>query len=264
VSIVINNRQGSALSVATKGQPSQPAIVFSNALGTDKNMWSAVIEDLSADYFCISYDTRGHAASAVNPDTTLANLAEDVLDILDALGIAKAHFCGISMGGLTAQYLALHAPERLLSISIANSAARIGSQEGWHSRALSVRAQGLSELADSTHNRWFSSDFAYQHDALSLETIARLRQSSAEGYAIACGALAEADLRQQIDQIHLPTLIIAGSADPITTLADAEFMQQHITGSQLQTIAASHLSAVEQPQAFAQILKGFITALAKR
>ena len=264
MSIFINNRQGSRLSVATRGDKNHVAVVFSNALGTDKNMWSKVIEELCGDYYCISYDTRGHAASDDVAQTTLANLAEDVIDILDALAIDKAHFCGISMGGLTAQYLALHAQERMLSISIANSAARIGSQESWSSRAALVEQQGLAELADSTHTRWFSSDYDYLADDLAIETIARLRQTSATGYASACRALAAADLRAEIKNIHVPTLIIAGSNDPITTVADGEFLQQQIVGSQLKTIAASHLSAVEHAEAFSQLLRDFFQAQAAK
>jgi 3-oxoadipate enol-lactonase len=128
----------------------------------------------SQHYQVVTYDTRGHGASAVIDTTTLSNLAEDVVDILDALKIEKAHFCGISMGGITGLYLAIHHAERFLSVTIANSAAKIGTAEAWNSRAASVEQNGLAELVKTTHTRWFSEHFDYAHDVLAQKTIQSL------------------------------------------------------------------------------------------
>ncbi|ENX01402.1 3-oxoadipate enol-lactonase [Acinetobacter modestus] len=256
--INIHNRQGHQLAVQVQGLKDAPVIVFSNSLGTDHGMWQAQVAAFTAQYQVVTYDTRGHGASDVIDATTLSNLAEDVVDVLDALKIEKAHFCGISMGGITGLYLAIHHAERFLSVTIANSAAKIGTAEAWNGRANSVEQQGLAELVKTTHTRWFSEYFDYAHDVLAQKTIQSLALTPSQGYANACRALADADLRDQLNQIQIPTLIIAGQFDPVTTVQDAEFMHQSIKNSQLEVLAASHLSNIEQPQVFNQTLSKFI------
>lgn len=254
----IHNRQGHQLAVQVQGPKDAPVIMFSNSLGTDQGMWQAQVEALSEQYQIVTYDTRGHGASSVIESSTLQNLAEDVVDILDALKIEKAHFCGISMGGITALALAIQFPERLHSITVANSAAKIWTAEGWNARADCVEQQGLADIVKTTHTRWFSEHFDYAHDVLAQKTIQSLAVTPAQGYAYACRALANADLRDQLQQIQIPTCIIAGQFDPVTTVHDATFMHQSISHSQLEILAASHLSNIEQPQVFNQALSTFI------
>lgn len=258
---MINNRQGQPLAVQVQGPQDAPAIVFSNSLGTDNTMWMPQIEALKADFKIVTYDTRGHGQSAVIDQTELQHLGEDVIDILDALNIDQAHFCGISMGGMTALWLGIHRPERFYSITVANSAAKIWTAEGWNARAASVEATGLSDLVSTTHTRWFSEKFDHQASALAQNTIRSLANTPAQGYANACRALAGADLRESIAKISIPTLIIAGEADPITTVSDAEFLHQYIQNSQLKTLDASHLSNIEQPEAFTQVFGQFIRSI---
>ncbi|MEO9300816.1 3-oxoadipate enol-lactonase [Acinetobacter pittii] len=254
----ISNRQGKQLAVYTEGLKDAPVLVFSNSLGTDHGMWQSQVSELKSHFNVITYDTRGHGESDVISDTTLQNLAEDVVDILDALSVEKAHFCGISMGGITGLWLGIHHPERFLSITVANSAAKIGQAEAWLSRAESVEQNGLAELVKTTHTRWFSEKFDYQHNVVAQTTIQSLANTPAQGYANACRALAHADLRDEITQIQVPVLLIAGTADPVTTVVDAEFMQRAINNSQIAKLEASHLSNIEQPQRFTQELTRFI------
>lgn len=256
--ITVNNRQGHTLAVQVQGQKDAPVIVFSNSLGTDHSMWQVQVTALADHYLVVTYDTRGHGHSDVIADSTLQNLADDVIDIFDALKIEKAHFCGISMGGMTALDLAIRHAERFLSITVANSAAKIWTAEGWNARAESVEQQGLAEIVKTTHTRWFSEHFDYAHDVLAQRTIQSLAVTPAQGYANACRALAYANVTAQLNQIQIPTLIIAGQFDPVTTVADAEFMHQAIPHSQLDVLAASHLSNIEQPQVFNQALSKFI------
>lgn len=254
----ISNRQGKQLAVYTEGLKDAPALVLSNSLGTDHRMWQPQVDELKSHFNVITYDTRGHGESDVISDTTLQNLAEDVVDILDALSIEKSHFCGISMGGITGLWLGIHHPERFNSITVANSAAKIGQAEAWLSRAESVEQNGLAELVKTTHTRWFSEKFDYQHNVVAQTTIQSLANTPAQGYANACRALAHADLRDEIAQIQIPVLLIAGTEDPVTTVADAEFVQNTVKNSQLAKLEASHLSNIEQPQRFTQELTRFI------
>lgn len=258
MSITITNRQGKHLAVYVDGPEDAPAIIFSNSLGTDHKMWQPQVNELKSKFKVITYDTRGHGQSDVIENSTLQNLGEDVVDILDGLHIEKAHFCGISMGGQTALYLGVYYPSRFNSITVANSAAKIWTVDGWNARAEAVEKTGLADIVRSTHTRWFSEKFDYQHDDLAQQTIQSLANTPAQGYANACRALADADLREKIASISIPTLIIAGSADPVTTVADGEFMQQKIQGSDLLVIDASHLSNIEKPVEFTQALQSFI------
>src|SRR5690606_38777679 len=158
---LINNRNGQQLAVYTFGDTAHPALIFSNSLGTDNGMWQAQVAAFAEDYFVIGYDTRGDGKSAVIENITLSDLANDVIDILDHFKVEKAHFCGISMGGITGLQLGLIAPQRFLSITIANSAAKIGQAEAWLSRADAVEGQGLADIVSTTHTRWFSNKFDY-------------------------------------------------------------------------------------------------------
>ncbi|MDM1764498.1 MULTISPECIES: 3-oxoadipate enol-lactonase [unclassified Acinetobacter] len=254
----IINRQGKALAIQVDGLDHAPVIIFSNSLGTDHHMWDEQVAYFKENYKVVRYDTRGHGQSDVIENSTLANLGEDVLDILDALNIAKAHFCGISMGGITGLWLGINAADRFESITVANSAAKIGQAEAWLTRADQVEKEGLADLVKTTHTRWFSESFDYQHDDLAQRTIQSLAATSAQGYAASCRALADADVRADLAEIGIPTLLICGAKDPVTTLQDGEFMQSKIQGSELQSIEASHLSNIECPVEFSQILAKFI------
>src|SRR5690606_5790919 len=124
-----------------------------------------------------------------------------------------------------------------------------------------VTANGLADLVTTTHARWFSEQFDYQHDALAQRTIQSLATTPALGYAESCRALAKADLSTEIQQITVPTLIIAGAFDPVTTVVDGIYMQQQIQNSELTVIDASHLSNIEQPGHFTQTLSRFIVLI---
>lgn len=255
---LIKNRNGQQLAVYSFGDATQPAIIFSNSLGTDHGMWQAQVAAFAQDYFVICYDTRGHGKSAVIENSTLTDLANDVLDILDHFKVEKAHFCGISMGGITGLQLGLIAQQRFLSITIANSAAKIGQETAWLSRADAVETQGLADIVSTTHTRWFSDNFDYIHDAIAQQTIQSLSVTPPKGYAASCRALAQADLREQISAIQVPCLALCGGLDPVTTVADGEFMQAHIPNCEIAVVEASHLSNIEAPQQFNQIFAEFI------
>ena len=254
----IQNRQGKTLSIQVEGQRDAPVIIFSNSLGTDKKMWDAQAAFFKENYQVVRYDTRGHGKSDVIDDSTLTNLGEDVIDIMDALNIAEAHFCGISMGGITALWLGINAAERFKTITVANSAAKIGQADAWLTRADQVEKNGLDDLVKTTHTRWFSEKFDYQHNALAQQTINSLASTPAKGYANACRALAHADVRAALPELKIPALLICGIQDPITTIEDGEFIRSHVKNAELKSLNASHLSNIEEPDEFSQLLENFI------
>lgn len=250
--------------VSLDGPADAPVLVFSNSLGTTLEMWDAQVAHFAKSYRVLRYDTRGHGGSVVSPGPySFDLLGGDVVALLDALGIERASFCGISMGGLTGLWLGVHAGERLNRLVVCNSAAKIGTTDAWLERAALVRAKGavaMAELAESSPSRWFTEPFVTTHPVAVTTAQGWIAGIAPEGYAACCEALAQTDLRQRIAAIGVPTLLIAGASDPVTTVADATAMKQAIRGSRLTEVPASHLSNLEAPVQFAQALQAFLDA----
>ena len=243
----------------TFGDASQPAIIFSNSLGTQLNMWQPQISFFEKKFYVICYDTRGHgASSAPQGPYSIEQLGTDVVHLLDHLNIKKASFCGISMGGLTGQWLAIHHPERFNHVIVCNTAAKIGQEQAWNDRAQLVREQGLKPIAETAASRWFTEPFIRSNTAIVESLSNDLGAGSPEGYASCCEALAKADLRADLKTITVPMLIIAGQQDPVTTVADAQYIINHVRSSSLFEINASHISNIEQPKAFNQAIFSFL------
>ncbi|NDJ57409.1 3-oxoadipate enol-lactonase [Enterobacteriaceae bacterium 4M9] len=240
------------------GRADAPVIVLSNSLGTTLSMWDGQMEALLAHFRVLRYDTHGHGCTTKQGKVTLAQLGEDVLSVMTQAGVEKAHFCGISMGGITGLWLARFAPERFYSVTVANSAAKIGEQANWLSRARTVRQEGMGVVAAGSADRWFTPSFRQHHPAEVESLVHQLATSKAEGYAECCEALAAADLRAEVADIRLPLLLIAGEADPVTTVPDSEFLRNQVPEANLVRLPASHLSNIEQPALFNAALLGFL------
>lgn len=257
----VTSHDGVELNIQTYGNRSKPALIFSNSLGTNLSMWQPQVEALESDYFIISYDTRGHGESSTSGSNrwTIADLGRDVITVLSFLDIDKASFCGISMGGLTGQWLGVNEPSRFNKIIVSNTAARIGSKEAWDTRAEQVRQQGLNDLADSAPSRWFSEAFINSHPTIVSSFIAKMKAGSAEGYARCCEALADADLREEVSKITVPTLVVGGELDPVTTVEDANWLGDKIGDNVVvKTISASHIANIEAADEFTKLLNDFL------
>ncbi|AIY39306.1 Beta-ketoadipate enol-lactone hydrolase [Collimonas arenae] len=241
------------------GPAGAPVVMLANSLGTTMAMWDRQARFLQQRYRVLRYDTRGHGQSTVSTGPyALPQLGNDVLRLLDALAIEKVGFCGISMAGMTGMWLGIHAPSRLEKLVIANSAARIGTAEGWHARAQQVLADGMDGVADGAAGRWFTPAFIAQAPDQVAQYVQSLRDCSPAGYASCCQALAGADLREEIAAITTPTLLIAGLHDPVTTTVDARFMQSRIGDASYAELPASHLSNIEASEGFNRLLQDFL------
>ncbi|MCJ2094526.1 3-oxoadipate enol-lactonase [Methylobacterium sp. J-072] len=242
------------------GPSGAPVVAFSNSLGTTRAMWDGVAAALRGRYRVLRYDTRGHGASATrDAPAEIADLAGDLLGLLDGLGIGRAHLVGLSLGGMTVQALAAAAPDRVASLTLMATAAYMPSEASWNERAAAVRAQGTAAIVDATLGRWFTPDFAERAPAV----VAPIREAFAAcdraGYAVACGAIGRMDLRPVLGRITAPTLVIAGRDDPATPPAMAEEICAGIPQAELVLIPrAAHLLAVEHPEAAAAHLLGFL------
>lgn len=261
---LLSTRNG-VFRVAQQGPENAPVLLLSNSLGTTLEMWEGQLAAFSTTHRVVCYDTRGHGGSPVTPGPYRFNeLGDDVLAIMDSLDIERAAFCGISMGGHTGLWLGINAPERFSGIAVCNSAAKIGTEEAWLERAAAVREGGaaaMKSLADSAPQRWFSPAFIAANPAVVAAAQGMMEGLAAEGYAACCEALASSDLRPELSEIAVPTLLLAGEVDPVTTVADAQAMHDAIPGSTLASVPASHLSNLEAPQAFNEALATFLASL---
>jgi 3-oxoadipate enol-lactonase / 4-carboxymuconolactone decarboxylase len=235
------------------GPDAAPPVLLINSLGTNLDLWSPQVEAWSPHLRVIRYDTRGHGKSGVPPgEYTLDQLGADAIRILDAVGVESAHVCGISLGGVTAMWLGVRHPQRVRSLVIANTAAKVGTPQRWAERIGKVRSEGMTAVANMIMPAWFSPAFRERQP----ETVARFHEMVAttdpDGYVGCCAALRDGDLREEIGRIRRLALVIAGDQDTSTTVADAEAISFAIPGSTMLTLNAAHLTNVECAEAFSR------------
>ncbi|WP_298955425.1 3-oxoadipate enol-lactonase [uncultured Methylobacterium sp.] len=251
---------GTHLNYELSGPSGAPVVVFSNSLGTSLAMWDAVVPHLRGRYRILRYDTRGHGASEVRDEPAeVADLADDLLGLLDALGIARAHVVGLSLGGMTGQALAAKAPDRVQSLTLMATAAWMPTREAWDERAETVRAQGTQAIVAATMGRWFTPGFPDRAPDAVAAVSRQFVECDRHGYAVCCNAIGRMDLRPILGRITAPTLVIAGRDDPATPPAKSEEICAGIPQAELVVLPkAAHLLAVEQPEAAAAHLLGFL------
>lgn len=234
-------------------------LVLSNSLGTSAELWAPQLEALRARFHVLCYDSRGHGASGAPPGPySIERLAEDALTLLDALGIERAHFCGLSKGGMVGQWLGANAPQRIDRLVLANTAASLGPASAWQERIELVLARGMESVVETALGRWFTPAFR-QSAAKQVEAArAMLLATPAAGYAGCCAALRDLDLRASASRITAPTLLVAGAFDPATPPERLRELAAAISGSKLVELAAAHLSNIEQPEAFNRAVLEFL------
>ncbi len=246
------------------GRDDAPPLLLSNSLGTNLEMWAPQVALLAGRFRVVRYDTRGHGGSSVPAGPyTLERLGRDAIALLDALAIDRAHFCGLSMGGVIGLWLAIHAPLRIDRLVLANTGAKIGTPELWNERIESLRERGDSGLpdtmADTVVERWFTP----RHRTTAPAGVARVRdmllETSSAGYAGNCAAIRDADLRAQLSLIRVPTLVVAGTHDPSTPPVLGREIAAAIPSAQYVELDAAHLSNLEQAGAFNAAVLRFLT-----
>ena len=237
-----------------------PWIVLSNSLGSDLSMWTPQVAALSKHFRVLRYDTRGHGHSeAPKGPYTIEQLSGDVLGLMDTLKIARANFCGLSMGGLTGVALAARHGDRLERVVLCNTAARIGSPEVWVPRAAKARTEGMHALADAVLPRWFTADYIEREPVVLAMIRDVFVHTDKEGYASNCDAIDAADLRPEAPGIKVPALVISGTHDLAATPAQGRELAQAIPGARYVELDASHISNIEQVEAFTKTVLDFLT-----
>lgn len=241
------------------GTANSPVLIFSNSLGTTMNMWDELVNALLPYFQVLQYDIRGHGESKVAEEPyTIALLGQDVIDLMDKLKIQEAHFCGLSMGGLIGQWLAIHHPKRIKKLVLSNTAAKIGDIETWNQRIETIKIKGMQAVVDATMQRWFTDEFIKNNKQKIEQQKVLFLNNDVLGYANACAAVRDADFRESIKKITSETLVITGDEDAVTTIEHANYLVSEIAKSELKILKARHLSSVELPQEFANVLIDFL------
>jgi 3-oxoadipate enol-lactonase len=242
-----------------------PAVVLVHAIGCDLRMWDELAADLIANGMrVIRVDVRGHGASPV-PERpySLAELAGDVAAVLDRCGVARAHWVGLSMGGMIGQAFAIERAERLARLVLANTTSSYGAdgRKMWEARARAVEDGGMAAITDLAMTRYFSDEFRARHAAVVERVRGRFLETNPKGYIGCCDAIRDLDYTARLPRIAAPTLVIAGEKDAGTPPAMSEEIAKRIPDARLAIIAgAAHLSAVEKPAEFAALVRDFLAA----
>ena len=244
------------------GPEGAPTVMLSNSLGTALGMWDQQVPALTGELRVLRYDQRGHGRSPAPPGPyTIAELAGDALELLDRLGLERVSFCGVSLGGMTGQWLAINAPDRIEHLALCCTSAHLPPPEKWTRRAATVRAQGMEAVADAVLEGWFTPALAERRPEVVESARRMLLDTPAEGYAGGCEAIVTHDLRGELKAIGAPTLVIAADDDPATPPEHGRLIAEAIDGARLVVLErARHLAGLERPEAFTRELMKHLTA----
>ncbi len=255
------NANGIQLNYEATGPADAPIVVMSHSLAATHAMWNPQMEALK-DYRVLRYDMRGHGDSdAPDMDYSLDMLADDLFGLMDALKIDKAHYIGLSMGGMIGQTAALKDQSRFLSLALCDTSSRIPPEMrgAWDERIADARSGGMEPLVEATMARWFSAEFMENDPETSDWVRDMIRNTKVSGFCGCCRAIQGLDLTDRISAITVPTQMIVGEDDPGTPVSAHEVMHEKIEGSELVVLPnALHFANVEQKDAFNDAYTNFL------
>lgn len=243
-------------------RPGAPALLLINPLGASLEIWDDVFPVLSERYEMVRFDARGHGESTTGSTTelTMEQLARDALAVLDSCGIARAHLCGLSIGGMTAMQIATMWPDRVLKLALCSTSPYMHSRDTWSTRMEIVRKEGIAPLIDGILQRWLTTPYRMAHPDQVERIRAMLLTVKPQGFIACAAAIRDMDQRQSIRAITATTLVIGGTQDPGTTPADHALIAASIPGAQLVMLEAAHLLHIERQQEFTETLLQFLAA----
>ena len=242
---------------------SGPWLALSHSLCCDGSMWQPQLAALEKHFSVLRFDTRGHGGTDAPAGAyTFDQLADDVLGLLDALQIGRTHYCGLSMGGMIGQHLALKAPDRIDRLVLADTTSRMPpeTQPLWAERIRIAREQRMAAHVQPTLARWFTAPYRDAHPEVMEAIGALIRSTPVAGYVGCAEAIARIDVADRLHAVKAPTLVIVGRDDPGTPPAMSQAIAAAIPGARLEVIPeASHLSSIEQADVFNRLLLDFLT-----
>jgi 3-oxoadipate enol-lactonase len=248
------------------GPADAPVVVLGNSLGTTTALWEPQLPMFHEFFRVLRFDHRGHGGTPSTPGPyTIDDLGDDVLELLDSLGLQRVSYCGLSLGGMIGMWLAGHAPERIDRLALCCTAASFPSPQPWIARAATVRASGPGAIAAQVVSRWFTPALKEHSPEVVASFEAMLSGIDPEGYAGCCDALSKLDLRSVLPAIQAPTVVIAAAQDEATPTECARAIAEAIPGAELYIVGdAAHLANIEAADAVSVILHGHLTTASAR
>jgi 3-oxoadipate enol-lactonase len=242
------------------GSADSPVLVLAGPLGSTLDIWEPHVDRLAERFRVLRYDHRGHGQSPTpSGPYEIADLGGDAIALLDRLGIERAAFCGVELGGMVGIWLAAHAPERVSALVLCSTSARYDDYGPWIEQEASVRWAGTSGLAAQVVRGWFTPEWAAAHPEIVEQATQMVSKTSDEGYSACCSAIASWDGRRLVGRINTPTLVIGGSRDrgtPVTphakTLAAAIYM------AKLKVLDGAHLAIIQQADRANRLISQFV------
>jgi len=250
----------------TAGDPALPTIVFGSSLGADGMMWGPQTEALAQEFHVVTFAARGHGRSDVSPTTpTIDDFADDVVELVDDLGVDTFAYCGLSIGGAFGQSLGARYGHRLSALILSSTGMTIMTAAGMLARAESVLAEGMEKTADLFAERWFAPSFVESHPETVRHHLSHMRSMKPQGFADGCLALASFDGHASAKAISVPALVIAGALDEATPLASGRELAETIPHARLEVFEdASHLCNVERPDDFSKLVRDHVLLSVER
>lgn len=251
--------EGARIACRMDGEPGLPTVVMSNSLASDHRMWDPQLPVLTGSFRVLRYDTRGHGSSDAPAGAySIEGLGRDCLAVMDHFEVEKAHYVGLSLGGMTGQWLGAEAQHRFHSLTLCDTASEMPSGV-WDERIAQVSADGIEVIVEATLARWFTPAFAGR----APDDLAKVREmvetTPAAGYIGCARAIRSMALSPLLARIALPTLIIVGEQDVSTPPSEAAKLHAAIAASELHRIAdAAHLPNIEQADSFNRALQAFL------
>ncbi len=242
-----------------EGAEDAPALILLNSIGTDMDLWDAALPMLRARFRLVRIDTRGHGASAApDGDYSLPMLANDVLAVMDAAGVAKAAVAGVSLGGMIAMQMALDAPERVSALALVCTSATMDSAS-WDARIAKVRGEGMASIADLAMGRFLSPEYIAAQPAMAATVRRALIGMAASGYAGCGAAIRDMAIAERLGEIAAPTLVVTGGRDTSTPYdGHGEHLVEGHADAQHVALDAAHLAPIEAPERLASAIIGLI------
>ncbi|NEC18476.1 3-oxoadipate enol-lactonase [Streptomyces parvus] len=243
------------------GDENKPVLLLSNSIGTDLHMWDGQVPALTEHFRLLRYDARGHGASDVpSGPYSMDRLGRDAVELLDALGLRRVHVLGLSLGGVVAQWLGIHVPERVDRLVLSNTAAYLGPANQWDQPiAELLEAPDMRVTAETFLNNWFPAHML-RGDHEVVEGFRRtLLATRREGVAGSWAAVRDVDQRRTAALIQNPTLVIAGEHDTVTSADHGKELAATVPGARLTILPTVHMANVEAQTEFLEAVVAFLT-----
>ncbi len=235
-----------------------PQIVLAHALGCDTSMWNEVTKDLIKDFCVVRFDHLGHGQSSpITGDLSIQQLADTVVDFIRQFCTVPCLYAGVSMGAMVGMDIAARYPSLFKGMVIANATYHYDDSErmAWYKRIDTVMQNGMASIADMAIARWISNDFHIQQPNKVALLKNCLLSTDVRSYAACCQAVAHIDFRSSLQNIKIPVTIVAGTHDVATPPKLSELLQRAIAHSNISYLETGHISAVEKPHEFSDVIR---------